>query len=92
MARRHDGAGTSTLSSTLLLVSANILIPIAILIFATGFFPYKPLLSGLAEYDTLADYGGPPEPPFDKLVFMVIDALRRYFATLCAHVFDISIC
>lgn len=59
-----------------LLVVANVLIPIAILIFASGFFPYKPFLSGLAQYESL-DYGAPPEAPFDKVIFMVVDALRR---------------
>ncbi|KAK3313402.1 alkaline-phosphatase-like protein [Apodospora peruviana] len=74
--RRRD----ATISSTLLLIAANVLIPIAILIFATGFFPYKPLLPGLAEYGTpLAGYGDPPKAPFDRLVFMVIDALRSDF-------------
>jgi ethanolaminephosphotransferase len=63
-------------TSTLLLSAANILIPIAILTFASGFFPYKPFLPGLAEYEPL-EYGPPPEAPFDKLVFMVVDALRR---------------
>lgn len=71
--RNRDG----TLSSALLL-AANILIPAAILIFATGFFPYKPLLPGLATYNAVTEYGDPPTAPFDKLVFMVIDALRRY--------------
>lgn len=55
---------------------ANVLIPLAILIFATGFFPYKPVLPGLAEYETL-EYGSPPAAPFDRLIFMVVDALRR---------------
>lgn len=59
-----------------LLVGANVLIPIAILIFASGFFPYKPFLSGLAQYESL-DYGAPPAAPFDKVIFMVVDALRR---------------
>lgn len=71
--RGRDG----TLSAALLLV-ANILIPAAILVFATGFFPYKPLLPGLASYDAVTEYGDPPEAPFDRLVFMVVDALRRY--------------
>jgi ethanolaminephosphotransferase len=61
---------------TSLLIASNILIPIAILIFASGFFPYKPFLAGLAQYESL-DYGPPPEAPFDKVVFMVVDALRR---------------
>ncbi|KAL1838847.1 hypothetical protein VTJ49DRAFT_2170 [Mycothermus thermophilus] len=72
--RSRDGF----LSSVLLLV-ANLLIPVAILVFATGFFPYKPLLPGLATYDTVTEYGEPPEAKFDKIVFMVIDALRSDF-------------
>ncbi|TVY20155.1 GPI ethanolamine phosphate transferase 2 [Lachnellula arida] len=66
--------GTRSLS----LIAANVLIPIAILTFASGFFPYKPFLSGLAQYETL-DYGSPPDAPFDKVVFMVVDALRSDF-------------
>ncbi|KAH6694733.1 hypothetical protein VD0004_g4963 [Verticillium dahliae] len=62
----------------LFLVIANLLIPVSIITFATGFFPYKPFLSGLAQYETL-DYGNPPAPPFDRLVFMVVDALRSDF-------------
>lgn len=61
---------------TFLLVAANLLIPIAILVFASGFFPYKPFLSGLAQYEAL-EYGPSPDAPFDKLIFMVVDALRR---------------
>ncbi|KAK7190124.1 gpi ethanolamine phosphate transferase 2 [Paraphaeosphaeria sporulosa] len=71
---------------TLLLAAANLLIPIAILIFATGFFPYKPFMPGLAEYEKLGwedamgwKEGSVPEAPFDKLVFMVVDALRSDF-------------
>lgn len=63
--------------STALLVVANLLIPIAIYIFGTGFFPYKPLLPGLAVYGG-SEYGPPPAAPFDRVVFMVVDALRRY--------------
>lgn len=63
-------------ASTAFLVLSNLLIPIAILTFASGFFPYKPFLSGLAQYEAL-EYGPPPEAPFDKVVFMVVDALRR---------------
>jgi len=60
-------------ASVILLIAANILIPIAILVFASGFFPYKPFLPGLA-----IEIGESPEAPFDKVVFMVVDALRRY--------------
>lgn len=63
--------------STALLVAANLLIPVAIYIFAKGFFPYKPLLPGLAQYHEAPQDGQQPAPPFDRLVFMVVDALRR---------------
>ncbi|KAJ0166239.1 GPI ethanolamine phosphate transferase 2 [Colletotrichum tanaceti] len=63
---------------TILLTVVNILTPVAIVIFATGFFPYKPVLPGLAQYETL-EYGPPPAAPFDRLIFMVVDALRSDF-------------
>ena len=62
---------------SILLTLANVLIPVSLIIFATGFFPYKPFLAGLAQYEDLG-YGPPPVAPFDKVVFMVVDALRRY--------------
>ncbi|KAK8117300.1 ethanolaminephosphotransferase [Apiospora kogelbergensis] len=65
--------------STALLVAANLLIPVAVYIFAKGFFPYKPLLPGLAQYEELPQDGSQPTPPFDRLVFMVVDALRSDF-------------
>ena len=68
-----------TLSSLLLLIAANLLIPISILIFGAGFFPYKPLLPGFADYEDALENGAQRVPAqFDKLVFMVVDALRRY--------------
>ncbi|RWA07654.1 hypothetical protein EKO27_g7460 [Xylaria grammica] len=73
--------------STIFLVAANLLLPVAILIFATGFFPYKPFLPGLASYEDL-DYGSPPNAPFDKLVFMVVDALRSDFVYLQGSGFE----
>ena len=79
--RNGSGSGSGSLGSTVLLVAANLLIPVAILVFAAGFFPYKPLLSGLAQFAPLPDYGAPPEPVFDRLVFMVVDALRRYLSS-----------
>ena len=66
-----------SIASSVLLIVANLFIPLSILIFATGFFPYKPFLPGLAQYENL-EFGTPPDAPFDKLVFMVVDALRRY--------------
>lgn len=62
---------------SILLTIANILIPVSLITFATGFFPYKPFLSGLAQFEDLG-HGPPPVAPFDKVVFMVVDALRRY--------------
>ncbi|KAG5947831.1 hypothetical protein E4U60_002608 [Claviceps pazoutovae] len=59
----------------MLTIIANLLLPLSIIVFGVGFFPYKPYLPGLARYETLT-YGDPPEAPFDKLVFMVVDALR----------------
>ncbi|TAQ89779.1 hypothetical protein B7494_g1852 [Chlorociboria aeruginascens] len=78
--RRHSRRASIVFPKipTLFLIAANVLIPIAILTFASGFFPYKPFLSGLAEYEAL-QYGPPPEAPFDKIVFMVVDALRSDF-------------
>ncbi|KAJ8609997.1 hypothetical protein MRB53_038837 [Persea americana] len=62
----------------LLLIAANLLIPVAVLTFASGFFPYKPFLPGLATFgDGFAVQQS--EPPFDRLIFMVVDALRSDF-------------
>ncbi len=58
------------------LVLANVMLPIAILLFAKGFFPYKPFLPGLAQYDDGGD-AHVPDAPFNKVIFMVVDALRR---------------
>jgi ethanolaminephosphotransferase len=58
------------------LALSNVLLLIACAIFASGFFPYKPFLPGLAEYDNKT-WGPPPDAPFDKVAFMVVDALRR---------------
>ena len=65
-----------TLSTSLLIV-VNLLIPTAILIFAGGFFPYKPFLPGRSHYHG-GDIEKVPDPPFDKVIFMIVDALRRY--------------
>lgn len=68
------------------LIVANLLIPVAVLIFASGFFPYKPFLSGLATFEEVEteEHGlgllsgdSRPAPVFDKIIFMVVDALRR---------------
>ncbi|SMR59518.1 unnamed protein product [Zymoseptoria tritici ST99CH_3D1] len=62
---------------TAALVLANLLLPIAVLVFAKGFFPYKPVLGGLA---TLSENASAlPAPAFDRVIFMVVDALRSDF-------------
>lgn len=58
------------------LVATNLLLPVAILTFASGFFPYKPFIAGRNEFNA-ADINLRPAPVFNKIVFMVIDALRR---------------
>ena len=65
-------------SPRILLAVANFLMPVAVLIFATGFFPYKPFIQGLAQYKSV-EHGLPPKAHFDKVIFMVVDALRSDF-------------
>ncbi|KAK4569881.1 major facilitator super transporter protein [Recurvomyces mirabilis] len=65
------------------LALANALLPVAVLVFANGFFPYKPLLPGLATFEDDQENAnwarGRPEPVFDRVIFMVVDALRSDF-------------
>jgi len=70
------------------LTLANLLLPVAVLVFATGFFPYKPVLPGLATWDEGNARAAGEEhgrvarreiAPFDRVVFMVVDALRSDF-------------
>ena len=82
----HDTLPAMPSLRTIVLVLANALIPVAIFVFATGFFPYKPFMQGLATHEELGwensfgwEKNGQPEPVFDKLVFMVVDALRSDF-------------
>lgn len=63
---------------TTALVLANLLLPVAVLVFAAGFFPYKPVLPGLATFEE-QDGGAGREPMFDRVVFMIVDALRSDF-------------
>lgn len=65
----------------LLLLLSNLLIPIAILTFATGFFQYKPFLPGIASFNA-SDQEVTQDAPFNKLLFMVVDALRRSAALI----------
>lgn len=61
----------------LLCILANLLIPVAILTFAIGFFPYKPFLPGTNQFDATGKHST-PDAPFNKVIFMIVDALRRY--------------
>ena len=54
---------------------ANLMVPVGILTFSSGFFPYKPLLPGLATFDEVNQNA--TSAVFDKVIFMVVDALRR---------------
>lgn len=58
------------------LALVNILIPIASLIFAKGFFPYKHFIPGHATFQNSSRDDAAPAL-FDKIIFMVVDALRR---------------
>ncbi|KIX09141.1 uncharacterized protein Z518_00219 [Rhinocladiella mackenziei CBS 650.93] len=57
---------------------ANILLIISLLVFAKGFFPRKAFLPGLAKWPEQAETS-PRAAPFDRVVFMVVDALRSDF-------------
>jgi len=74
-------------SKRIALALSNIIIPIAVLVFATGFFPYKPFLSGLATFEEVENEelglgflkgNDRPQRIFDKVIFMTVDALRRW--------------
>ena len=65
------------LVSTTLLVVANLLVPLAIMIFASGFFPYKSFIPGRAHFEA-EQVQFATRSPFDKVIFMVVDALRRF--------------
>ena len=70
-------AAMSQRFSLMLCTLVNLLIPIAVLVFATGFFPYKPFIPGRATSQGSKNGSEPASAPFDKVIFMVVDALRR---------------
>ena len=68
----------------LVIVVSSLLELVGIAFFARGFFPYKRVLPGFATVNGPQDFVdlglepvGSPEKLFDRLVFIVIDALRR---------------
>ncbi|GKT91517.1 type I phosphodiesterase/nucleotide pyrophosphatase/phosphate transferase [Colletotrichum tofieldiae] len=66
------------LKQNILLIAANLLVPVAVLVYAAGFFRYKPsLFVPDIRHETFYGHSTSPEsPPFDKVIFMVVDALR----------------
>ena len=60
------------------LLLASISLIASLLVFAVGFFPHKAFLPGLAGWhpDSVELLR---EAPFNKVVFMVVDALRSDF-------------
>lgn len=50
---------------------------VGIALFCKGFFPYKIYLPGYATQDDIPSSFSHNEPEFDRLVFVVIDALRK---------------
>lgn len=58
-------------------LAANVLLVGAVLIFAAGFFPHKAFLPGLATWRE--DVPERTTAPFDRVIFMVVDALRNDF-------------
>jgi hypothetical protein len=69
----------------LVIIVCSILQLVGITFFAKGFFPYKKVLPGFATQNGPEDYTAlgldpvnSPRKLFDRMVFIVIDALRRY--------------
>ncbi|KAI1800132.1 alkaline-phosphatase-like protein [Daldinia bambusicola] len=65
-------------TGTLLLLVANILIPLGMLIFMTGLFRSRPLLD-VAKFPSPSLGTTAHKAPFDKVIFMMVDALRTDF-------------
>ncbi|KAF3920480.1 hypothetical protein ABW20_dc0106552 [Dactylellina cionopaga] len=58
------------------LAAGNLLLIVAVLVFAKAFFPYKPFLQGLAQHADYHDDQAPAPAQFEKIIFMLVDALR----------------
>lgn len=68
---------TSRTYKKLFVILQNLILGTAIIVFAKGFFPHKAVLPGLAKWSD--DLTEQPNAPFDKVIFMVVDALRSDF-------------
>ena len=66
----------------LLIAATNLSLIVGIFTFAVGFFPYKPFLPGLSVFSEDSELVA---VPFNKVVFMVIDALRAYVVDLRSY-------
>ncbi|KAK5098809.1 major facilitator superfamily transporter protein [Lithohypha guttulata] len=77
-----------SLSTKIELIARNLVLGAAILVFAKGFFPHKAVLPGLATWPE--DTSGRVPAPFDKVIFMVVDALRSDFVYGNASSFDFT--
>ena len=69
---RRDQTNESARCSLL----TNFLIFTSLIIFAIGFFPHKAFLPGHASF-TADEVLLAQKAPFDKIILMVVDALRR---------------
>ena len=77
-------------TSKVLLVVANLLVTPAIIVFASGFFPYKPFLHGRAIFEGVDEVELAAKAPFNKVIFMVVDALRRFGLVTSAFPFKLT--
>ena len=82
-AKQHNDTRKSRSQWSLLLIS-NLALIVGVFAFAIGFFPYKPFLPGLSTFHDGMDE---VKAPFDKVVFMVVDALRRYTETFFVNIY-----
>ena len=83
--RRPPFGRMKTRELCLVVIICSILQLTGIAFFARGFFPYKKVLPGFATKNVPEDFMDlglepltSPKRLFDRLVFIVIDALRRY--------------
>ena len=62
--------------NSIALVFVNLLLPLISYLFGRGFFAYKPFLAGSNDSDIPVS-GGRQGAQFNKVILMVVDALRR---------------
>ncbi|KEF61116.1 uncharacterized protein A1O9_02681 [Exophiala aquamarina CBS 119918] len=67
-----------SLPAKLAILVANVFIIASLLVFAKGFFPHKASLPGFAQWP-VSSAASSRAAPFDRVVFMVVDALRSDF-------------